>query len=150
MRFGARGFVSTGAGLMFLLGVARGAGGFVLISQGAAADSSIRATEGAVTAVGAVLLALGVVLVVAAVGVLLRIRLAWHLGIIATGAFVMDGAINGSVLYGRPGDRGTVVNVIAAVIIVACLVLGRSTLRQGVAQQGAAASGPPASRSAQG
>jgi hypothetical protein len=133
---------------MVLLGVARGAGGLVLVSRGAAVDSNIQATAAAVTTVGTVLLVLGLVHVVAAVGVFRRLRWAWLLGIISTVAFVIDGAINGSLLYGRPGDRGTVVNVLVAVLITTCLFLGRSALRQSAAQQGAAASGPAAKRSA--
>jgi len=42
---------------------------------------------------------------------------------------MIDGAINGYLLYGRPGDRGTIVNVIAAALILTSLHFGKCALR---------------------
>lgn len=89
--------------------------------------------------VGAFLLLLGLALIVAAVGVFRRLRSFWLFGTICTVAFVIDGAINGYVLYGQPGDQGTIVNVIVAALILACLLFGKGALRGGAAQQGDAA-----------
>jgi len=110
---------------MALLGLARGAGGVVLLSRRSAADTNIHAPSGAIIAVGAALLLLGLVLTVSAVGVFRGQRRFWRLGIICTIAFVVDGGINGAVLYGRPGDGGTIANVIVAALILACLFLGK-------------------------
>jgi hypothetical protein len=56
---------------MVLLGVARGTGGLVLLSRGAA-DASIQVGSAVVSRVGTALVLLGLALVVAAVGVLRR------------------------------------------------------------------------------
>jgi len=117
--------------LMILLGLARTAGGVVLLSQGAAADPNIRASDSTCAAVGGFLLALGAGLIVSAVGVLRGRRRAWLLGIIFTVAFVVDGMVNGYLLYGRPGDQGTIVNVIAATLILICLFVGARAFEGG-------------------
>lgn len=118
-----------GAALMMFLGLVRAAGGVMLLTSGASIDSRIQANEPTVTLVGAGLLVLGLALVVSAMGVLLRrSRFFWTVGIACTVAFVIDGAINGSLLYGRPGDQGTVVNVILAALILICLKRGASAL----------------------
>ncbi len=103
-------------------------GGLVLILQGASA----------VLTVGLFLLLLGLVLITSAVGVFRRRTFFWRLGIGGTVAFVVDGAINGFVLYGQPGDRGTLVNVVAAVLILACLLVGRNLFDGNTPDQGEA------------
>ncbi|NCQ33552.1 hypothetical protein GW813_00470 [bacterium] len=118
----------AGAVLMILLGLARGIGGLVLLVRGSAADPNIQAPEAAVTVLAAVLVALGGALVVAAVGILRRSRRAWFLGIGLVVAFVLDGAVNGYVFFGHPGDRGTGVNLLAAVLILLGLGLGHRAL----------------------
>lgn len=120
--------LNLGAVLMLFLGLLRAAGGVLLLTRGAAIDSRIEASESTVTMAGAGLLVLGLILVVAAVGVLLRHRFFWKLGIACTLAFVIDGAINGWLLYGRPGDQGTIVNVIVASMILICLYRGARAL----------------------
>ena len=117
--------------LMAILGLARGAGGILLLTRGAAADPRIHASVSTVAAVGSVLLTLGAILLVAAVGVFLRRRLFWRIGFACTIAFVIDGAINGAFLYGKPGDQGTVVNVIVAGLILFCLRAGANALEGG-------------------
>ncbi|MBC8426589.1 hypothetical protein H8E07_20935 [bacterium] len=121
--------------LMISLGLARGAGGLVLLTQGAAADPNIQATDTAVSTAGVVLLLLGLALIVAAIGVFRRLRPFWLVGLVCTVSFVVDGAINGFVLYGSPRDKGTIVNVVAAALILACLLLGRSALRNRAVQR---------------
>lgn len=129
-----RWFLISGGVLMILLGLARGTGGFVLLTKGAATDPNIQATGSAISILGILLLLLGLALVVAAVGVLRRLHSFWLVGAICTAAFVVDGAINGYVLYGRPGDQGTIVNVIAAALILTCLLFGKDALRNGASQ----------------
>ena len=132
----ARVILSLGAVLMLLLGLARGLGGLLLLIQGSATDPNISATANAVSIVGTILLLLGTALVVAAIGVWRRIRRFWLFGIVCTILFVVDGAINGYMLYGRPGQGGTLVNVTVAVLILVCLHLGRSALRPTAASSG--------------
>lgn len=123
---GSRAARIAGSILMILLGLARGAGGVALLVQGASADPRIQASESAISVLGVMLVALGAALVIVAVGVIRRKAHAWFAGIGLVLAFVVDGALNGYVLYGRPGDAGTIVNGIVAALIVACLVLGRA------------------------
>jgi hypothetical protein len=59
----------------------------------------------------------------------MRRRTAWVLGALATIAFVMGGAVNGMVLYGKPAVMGTAINIVAAAAIFACLLAGRGALR---------------------
>lgn len=122
-------YLIVGGILMIVLGLARGGGGVVLLTRGAVVDPGIHAAGPTVAAVGAILLLLGLALVVAAIGVLRRRRPFWLLGGVCTIAFVVDGAINGYLLYGRPGDKGTVVNLVAAALILGCLLLGKGALR---------------------
>lgn len=117
-----------GGVMMILLGIARGAGGAILLVQGPAADPAIQASRSAVVVLGGLLTALGVGLVGSAVGVLRRRRRAWHWGTWLVVAFVIDGLVNGYVFFGSPGDRGTIVNLVAAALILTCLFVGRSAL----------------------
>lgn len=127
---GKRKFLIVGAALMILLGLARAVGGVVLLLQGGAADPRIEAPPSTVTMVGVFLITLSLILMYSAVGVLRRSHQCWLLGIFLTVAFVIGGAINGYVLYGRPGAAGTMVNSFVAVAILASLLPGRAALRK--------------------
>ena len=71
------------------------------------------------------LILIGIIEIISAVGVYFLKRKYWLLGIFVTVLFVIDGAVNGYFLFGKPGDQGTVVNLIAAVIIITLLLLGK-------------------------
>lgn len=116
----------AGGILTVLLGLARGGGGLVLLLRGGAADARIQADGRVVAAVGAILLALGLGLIAAGLGTLRRRRRFWLWGMILTVLFLIDGAVNGWLLYGAPGAGGTVANIIAAAFILVLLVVGRS------------------------
>jgi hypothetical protein len=124
----SRRYLQVGGTLMILLGLARGAGGAALLARGSAADAAIHAGKAAVFAVGLSLALLGVLLVVAGVGVIRRRRIYWLVGAVATVAFVLGGLMNGTVLYGHPGGAGTAINVLGAAAIIACLWAGRGAL----------------------
>jgi hypothetical protein len=125
----ARGWLGTGGILMVLLGLARGAGGLALLVRGPAADPRIRAGSLAVLVAGVLLVLLGVSLVVAGVGTVRRRRAFRAAGIVLTVLFVVDGLVNGVMLYGRPGIGGTLANVVVALVILACLGAGKGALR---------------------
>jgi len=127
----ARWFLLAAGALMLALGFVRGGGGLALLLRGPALDPAIRAGAGTTALLGGALLLLGLLLLVAAIGVLRRARRFWWLGLVATLAFVIDGLINGLVLYGRPGAGGTAANLVAAALIVAGLILGRPALGGG-------------------
>jgi hypothetical protein len=107
--------------LMALLGVARGGGGVLLLLQAGATMPEIVAGDGTVRVLGALLVAIGLLEVVSAIGVWRLDRRFWLLGIAVTVAFVVDGAVNGWLLFGRPGEAGTLVNVVVASVIIGCL-----------------------------
>jgi lysylphosphatidylglycerol synthetase-like protein (DUF2156 family) len=124
----AKWFLIAAGALMAALGLLRGGGGAALLLRGPALDPAIRAGSGAVALVGGALLLLGLLLLVAAIGVFRRARRFWWLGLIVTIAFAIDGLINGLVLYGRPGAGGTAANLVVAMLILICLALGRAGL----------------------
>ena len=123
-----RGFLLTGAVLMILLGVARGSGGAILLLRGPATDSGIRASPSSALFLGMLLLVIALGLVVVAIGVLRGSRRGWLGGAWLVIAFVLDGMLNGYVLYGRPGAGGTLANLAVAALILLCLYFGRGAL----------------------
>jgi hypothetical protein len=107
-----------------LLGLARGAGGVVLGLQGSGVVDSSRVALPSARLLGAGLVAVAVLAIVAAVR-LFRGRpgaLPFVLGVLLL--FVLDGALNGYLLFGQPGDSGSIVNIAAALIIGGLAWLG--------------------------
>jgi hypothetical protein len=121
-------FLRTAAALMLLLGAVRGFGGILLLFRGPDLDPDILAGPIAARVIGVGLIVVAALEIVASIGAFRRRRAAWRLGIAATLLFVVDGLVNGAVLYGRPGDAGTTVNVVAAVLILGTLLAGRRAL----------------------
>ncbi|MFQ6613169.1 MAG: hypothetical protein ACE5D2_08745, partial [Fidelibacterota bacterium] len=122
-------FLRLGAVLLILLGVLRGTGGLILLIQGPAADPNITATAMDTSIVASFLILIGLLSIIFGIGLWKQRRKCWIGGIITTIAFVIDGAINGFVLYGQPGDKGTVVNLLSAVIIITILYFGRAGVK---------------------
>jgi hypothetical protein len=118
------------ASLTALVGLARTSGGLALLVRGGATDARIQAGA-PVAAVGLGLVLVGVMLMVASIGLARRSRWGFMLAVAALVAFLIGGAVNGYLLYGRPGGSGTAINVVAAVLIAGCLLLGRGALRGG-------------------
>jgi len=124
------------AGLLLLvLGIARAAGGVVLASGGGTVVDSSRVNESTARLLGVGLIVVGLISAIASFGCMQRRRWGWNLGLIAPILFVADGLLNGTLLFGRPGDMGTIVNVIAATMIVVCLGLGKRALRDSAARK---------------
>ncbi|HEV8129069.1 MAG TPA: hypothetical protein VGQ14_05385 [Candidatus Eisenbacteria bacterium] len=120
----------TAALLLLVLGVARGAGGFLLAIWASHPADTFRVGRDVMLALGAGLIAMAVTAVVASIG-LMRCRVwGWALGFLAIVFFVADGLVNGYLLFGRPGDRGTMVNAAAAALILFCLLRGRRALER--------------------
>ena len=119
--------VVIAAVLMALLGVARGGGGVILLLQASATMPEIVAGDTTVRVLGALLVAIGLLEVVSAVGVWRLDRRFWALGIAVTVVFVVDGAVNGWLLFGHPGEAGTLVNVVVAAAIIGCLWAARQS-----------------------
>ncbi len=117
--------ILVGGVLMILLGLARGAGGISLMVQGENTLPNIIANTRTIRALAIGLVLIGLLELISAIGVLLLKRSFWILGIMTTILFVIDGALNGYLLFGKPGDQGTIVNCIVAILIISCLLIGR-------------------------
>lgn len=117
--------ILVGAILMILLGLARTAGGIALLVQSKGTLLNIIAAENTIRILAIGLILIGSIEIIAAIGVLRLKRIFWIIGIAVTVAFVIDGAINGYFLFGKPGDQGTIVNSIVAILIISCLLAGR-------------------------
>jgi hypothetical protein len=114
---------------MVLLGAARGTGGVILLVAGAASIET-DAPPGAVLVLGGLLLVIGILEIVAAIGVIRLNRSLWLLGIVTTLLFVAGGLVNGWLLFGRPGLGGTMLNAILAAVIIGCLAAGRDAVHR--------------------
>jgi hypothetical protein len=117
--------VLVGAILMILLGAARGIGGVAGLLRGADMLPQTVASEGTFRILFIGLILIGLLEIISAIGIMRLKRGFWILGIVVTAAFVVDGAINGYVLFGSPGGLGTIVNVVVAALIIGCLLAGR-------------------------
>lgn len=126
----ARVCLLVAAVLLALLALARGAGGVVLLLQGGAAVPDARASAGEVVAIGCGLLVVTALGLAAAWQLARRRPRSPRLAFAALAAFVIGGLINGALLFGRPTDRGTIANLIAAAIIGAIVWAGKAAARR--------------------
>lgn len=116
--------------LLIALGIARGLGGTLLILHGPALDSGMAAPPEVAAWVGLGLIAVGLLALASGAGVLLGRRGSIPLGVVAVVAFLVDGAVNGWLLFGRPRVPGTLLNLATAALILAFLLAGRRSLRE--------------------
>lgn len=114
------------AALLAALGLARGLGGGLLLTQPRSALPPTAAAEPTLQALGLGLLLVALLAGVAAVQ-LARLRpvgppLAWA----ALAAFLLGGLANGTLLFGRPTVGGTLGNLALAALVAAVLGSGRA------------------------
>lgn len=102
----------------------------MLASLGPAIVDSTRVGPDTARLLGAGLVLVGLVAAAASIGCMQRQRWGWNLGFVAIVLFVADGLWNGALLFGRPGEGGTIVNIVAAGLILTCLLMGRPALRE--------------------
>ncbi len=109
------------------LGLARGAGGVFMLRGGAAAGLGSR-PDAPAWLIGAGLVLVGLLCLVASGLTLRRARSALWTGVAGLVLFVAGGLMNGTLLYGSPRMAGTVANVVYALVTFAALWLatGRS------------------------
>jgi len=106
-------------------------GGTLLFLHGSALDPAIAARPAVAVGVAWGLIGIGVLAVASGVVALLGLRGAVPLGVVTVLAFLIDGALNGWLLFGRPGAAGTALNLAAGALIVGLLWAGRRPLREG-------------------
>jgi hypothetical protein len=126
--------------LLLILALARGAGGVVLLTPGRAPIPGSTASRATEVGLGAGLVAVALLGMVAGWQLLRRRSRAFSLTICALAAFLAGGLMNGALLFGRPTDEGTMVNSVAAAAIFLFLWTGRRELLVG---GGTAARGRP-------
>jgi len=117
--------ILIGAFLMILLGLGRGYGGIALI-KGGNTFATIETSNVTIRILGTILILIGILEIISAIGILRLKRRFWISGVIVTIAFVIDGVINGYFLFGSPGLLGAIVNSAVAAVIIFCLFIGRS------------------------
>jgi len=114
---------------LILLGIARGTGGIILLSQGSTTLDTITATPQTVAVIGWGLVIIGLMALMAGIGILRKNRLALWIGIVTLTLFVSDGIMNGFLLFGRPSTGGTIVNIAVAGLLFLSLWNGREALQ---------------------
>lgn len=119
-----RGLLVFAGVLMLLLGLVRGLGGALLLVRGPGLDPAILASAPVARLLGALLLGVGLALVAGGIGLFRGRPRAVRFGVVATLVFVLDGLLNGLILYGRPTAGGTFINLGVATTILALLLLG--------------------------
>jgi len=113
---------------MILVGLLRSLGGVILFIKGANmhTDVPMIATSMQITIVAWGLVIVGLFLIFAAINLLRKItNKSWSSCWIALLLFLLDGVMNGFLLFGHPLDRGQMINVFATILISLFLILGR-------------------------
>lgn len=106
--------------LMIFIGLFRSIGGISLLLGGDQLDTKvpILASAGQLNGVGIGLLTVGILLIVSAAYFWRRLtRRSWILCWIALIIFLLDGLVDGFILFGQPLAQGQIINLSAAIII---------------------------------
>ncbi len=119
--------------LMIAVALARGLGGLLFLLRGnrIELDRPILASSGEIVLMGFGLLLISVLFLTSAIGVFRRNFFFWRLGIFTSFLFIIDGALNGTLLFGHPLETGTIMNIVAAILIIGALLLGKDSLAAG-------------------
>jgi hypothetical protein len=108
---------TAASALLLLLGLARGAGGVILALRGPSVVGSTRIPPFIAGVLGLDLVFIAALAIVAAFRLFSRRPQALTFVLIVLLAFLAGGALNGYLLFGRPADGGTMVNLAAAAAI---------------------------------
>jgi len=121
--------IIVGSTLMIILAIARFIGGLVLIIEGTnlELDQRMIASSNEAKMVGIGLILVSIILVRSAIGMLKSNYFYWKIGLFAIILFILDGLINGFILFGQPLEKGTIINITASVIIVLAMLIGRKS-----------------------
>ena len=122
----------TASILLIILGLLRGSGGMFLLIRRAQlqTDNPIVASNFQIMMVGLGLLIVGVLFILAAVYLMKNSSYrSWLFSWIVLIIFLLDGLINGYLLFGKPLDPGQRINTIAVIVVGILLFLGRPALK---------------------
>jgi len=119
--------------LMIFIGLLRGSGGVALLLKGKNLDTGIpiiaNGIQTNIVAVG--LLLICIILLISAVNMLRKFsKSSWKISWFALILFLIDGTLNGFILFGKPLDEGQMINIFATVITGLFLFLGKPALRE--------------------
>jgi hypothetical protein len=120
--------------LMIFIGLFRSIGGISLLLGGDQLDTKvpILASAGQLNGVGIGLLTVGILLIVSAAYFWRRLtRRSWLLCWIALIIFLLDGLVDGFILFGQPLAQGQIINLSAAIIIGILLYHNRPQSKSG-------------------
>ena len=113
---------------MIIIGLLRGVGGIVLFMNGnqLQIDAPIIATNFEINLIAVGLLLICVLLIIAAINLIITYsRKSWIYCWIVLILFLLDGLLNGYLLFGHPLDQGQRINFIAATVSGVLLLLGK-------------------------
>lgn len=117
-----------------IVGVLRAIGGIYLLMKSNQLDTTIPiiGSEEQIYVVAIGLLIIGVLLVCASINLLRNYsKMNWNICWIFLLFFLLDGLLNGFLLFGKPLDQGQKINFAAATIIGLFLILGKPALKAG-------------------
>jgi hypothetical protein len=118
---------------MIIVGLIRGIGGFLLIHNG---NSVIEGPSHLLPVRMFTLMGIGLIIVLiffaAAAFFILskKSKTGWVLSWVAIAIFLLDGIINGYILFGGPKFQGQLINIIASLLIIIPLILAKVPLRK--------------------
>ena len=114
--------------LIFLLGVTRGIGGIVNLLSDDKTLSALNYSTMLLTLLVVGFILLSAATIITAIAIFEHNKKYLLTGIFLTLIFVVSGAVNKSLLFDKTTYQGTIINIIAAVIIISLLVLGKRIL----------------------
>ena len=120
----------TLAGLIFMLGITRGIGGFINLLRD---ENTLEALNNGVTSfaflvVGFIMLSTAIF--ITAIAIFERDKKYFLAGVFLTLIFVFSGAINSNLLFDVAKEFEIIIDIIAAVIIISLLVAGKKALEK--------------------
>lgn len=116
--------------LLLLLGLARGAGGVLVLAAGSAVAGPGSRTDAPSWLIGGSLILVGMLCLVGSVLLVQRSPSGFWVALAALVAFVLGGILNGVLLYGSPRPMGVLGNTAYAVVTFVVLWLGTQGVRR--------------------
>ena len=127
-------FLTIASIIMMLVGVLRAFGGIALLKKGNQLNTEIPiiASEMQIFIVAIGLLTIGVLLVSAAINLVRNnSKRSWNICWFTLLIFLLDGLLNGFLLFGQPLDQGQKINLIAIILVGILLLVGKRYLKYG-------------------